>query len=317
MLSFLCDSGVTALCEAGAGAPRPGAGASRPPMPAGGLSVPSHCPPRIRAHRTHRRTVDLSTALMWWSALCAAAAINAAAWGVSAWRLGLRRAEYPAAIYATRRKLLWLSAVYVLGCGFRSVLPMIDVPRFCLHDTPVSYIAVGRSVATVAELAFAAQWALLLREAGAKRAAVAVVVLIGIAEILSWLATLTTNNLFHAAENSIWTMTAALAAAFLASRWRIVGDLGKRLIVAAIGCAAAYIAFMVTVDVPMYLARWHPGQDRLSLGEGVREILQRCIVTRDWAKWREDALWLTLYFTVAVWISVALPQAPRLRGGNR
>jgi len=231
--------------------------------------------------------------------------------------LGRRRAQFPADTYATRRRLLWLAAIYVLGCGFRSVLPMIDVPRFCLHDTWSSYIVIGRSVATVAELAFAVQWALLLREAGAPRASRAVVPLIFAAEILSWLATLTTNNLFHAAENSLWTLTAALALAFLASRWHLVGDRGKRVIAAAIGCGAAYIAFMVTVDVPMYLARWQPGQEHLSLGEGMREIMQRCIVTRDWAKWREDALWLTLYFTVAVWMSIALALVPRLRGKSR
>jgi hypothetical protein len=255
--------------------------------------------------------------LIWWSALCAAAAVNVAAWGVSAWMLSRRRAQLPADVFATRRRLLWLGAVYVLGCSFRSVLPMIDVPRLCLHHTWVSYIVIGRSVATVAELAFAVQWALLLREAGAKRAARAVVPLIVVAEILSWLAVLTTNNLFHAAENSLWTLTAALALAFLASRWRLVGDRGKRVIAAAIACGAAYIAFMVTVDVPMYLARWHPGQHYLSLSEGMREILQRCIVDRDWAKWRDDALWLTLYFTVAVWISVALPQLPPLKGKSR
>ena len=228
--------------------------------------------------------------------------------------MGRRRAEFPAEVYATRRRLLWLSGLYVLGCGVRSVLPMIDVPRLCLHDTWASYIVVGRSVATVAELAFAVQWALLLREAGAVRASRAVVPLIAVAEVLSWLAVLTTNNLFHAAENSLWTLTAALGLVFLASRWRLVGDRGKRVISAAIGCGAAYIAFMVTVDVPMYLARWHTGQEYLSLGDGFHEILQRCIVSRDWAKWREDALWLTLYFTVAVWISIALPQVPRLKG---
>ena len=252
--------------------------------------------------------------MIWWSALCAAAAINVAAWSVSTWTLGRRRAQFSAEIYATRRALIWLSVIYVLGCGFRSVLPMIDVPRLCLHDTWVSRIAIGRSVATVAELAFAAQWALLLREAGATRASRVVVPLIVVAEVLSWLATLTTNNLFHVAENSLWTLTAALALAFLASRWRLVGDRGKGVIAAAIGCGVAYIAFMVSVDVPMYLARWQPGQEYLSLGEGMREILQRCIVNRDWAKWREDALWLTLYFTVAVWISITLPQVPRLKG---
>jgi len=255
--------------------------------------------------------------LIWWSALCAVATINVAAWGVSAWLLSKRRMHLPAGVYATRRRLLWLSAVYVVGCGFRSVLPMIDVPRLCLHDTWVSYIVVGRSIATVAELAFALQWALLLLEAGAVRASRAVVPLILLAELLSWLAVLTTNNLLHVAENSLWTLTAALALAFLASRWRVVGDRGKRVIAAAMACGAAYIAFMLTVDLPMYVARWHPGQEYLTLGEGMREILQRCIVARDWAKWREDAVWLTFYFTVAVWISIALPHVPQLKGLGR
>jgi len=251
--------------------------------------------------------------LIWWSVLCAAAAINVAAWSISAWRLGRRRPQLSPDVYATRRLLLWLAGLYVLGCAFRSVLPMIDVPRFCLHDTWASYIVVGRSVATVAELAFAMQCALLLREAGATRASLAVVPLIAVAEILSWLATLTTNNLFHAVENSLWALTAAVVLVFLASRWRLVGNRGKRVIAAAIGCGLAYIAFIAIIDVPMYLARWQPGQETLSLRDGMREIVQRCVVTRDWAKWREDALWLTLYFTVAVWISIALPQVPSLK----
>lgn len=258
-----------------------------------------------------------SPTLVWWLALCAAAAINVAAWGASAWLLARRRGDLPPDTYLTRQRLLWLAAIYVLGCGFRSVLPMIDVPRLCLHDTPVSYIVIGRTVATVAELAFAAQWALLLHEAGAKRAARAVLPLIAVAEILSWLAVLTRNNIFHAAENSLWTLTAIFAMAFLASRWRLVGDRGKRVIAAALACGAAYVAFMVTVDVPMYLARWRLGGEYLSLAQGWGEIVQRCIVEHDWAKWREDALWLTLYFTVAVWISIALPLVPRLRGAGR
>src|SRR5580765_3815476 len=100
--------------------------------------------------------------------LCVAALLNAAGWIYSARRLA-RTPDSDIAL--TRRWLLWLSGVYVLGCAFRSILPMIDVPRFCLHETGISRIFVGRSVATVAELAFVAQWALLMREAGAVRAA--------------------------------------------------------------------------------------------------------------------------------------------------
>ena len=241
-------------------------------------------------------------------ALGAAALLNVALWGVSAWWL----APDPE-VEATRRALLWLSALYVAGCVFRSLLPMIDVPRYCLHDTPVSRIFVGRSVATVAELAFVVQWALLMHEAGAVRAAGALVAIIAVAEILSWVAVLTRNDLFHAGENALWTLAAGLAAAFLASRWAYEGALGRKVILVAIACAAVYTAFMVAYVVPMYLRRWEPGGAYLTLGEGLRQVLKRCTVEREWAHWRQDAAWLTPYFTIAVWISIALAYVPSLR----
>ncbi len=263
--------------------------------------------------------------LLWWSALCAAAGFNILAWAASAWALQRRAASATPEVRRVRRRVLWLSAVYVLGCGFRSVLPMIDVPRMCLHLTPVSYIAVGRSVATVAELCFAAQWAIVLGEAGANadsgfatRVARLLIPLIVVAEISCWTAVLTTNNFMHAVENSLWTLAAALAVASFASLRARVGERHARILLAAIVCGAGYIAFMTLVDVPMYLSRWRAdlaaGRELLSLDEGLREILRRCAVVRDWAAWRADVAWLTLYFTVAVWISIALPHVPVFAG---
>ena len=253
------------------------------------------------------------SALAWWILLCAAATVNVATWIASARLLWRRAAQWPAEVFATRRLLLWLAVIYVAGCAFRSVLPMVDVPRLCLHDTWLSRIFVGRSVATVAELAFVAQWALLMREAGAVRAARAVIPTIAVAEVLSWLAVLTTNDLYHAAENAVWTLAAGFAATFLASRWRHEGPRGRRVIFAAVVCAQAYIAFMVAYVVPMYLARWQPGQVYLSPSGGLAQVVQRCIVERDWQYWWQDAAWLTPYFTFAVWISIALVFVPSLR----
>jgi hypothetical protein len=250
----------------------------------------------------------MNRTLLWWSFLCGAALVNAAAWALSAWWLA------PAPdVEATRRALLWLSAVYVGGCAFRSLLPMIDVPRFCLHDTPISRIFVGRSIATVAELAFVAQWALLMNEAGAVRAAVAVLVIIVVAEILSWLAVLTRNDLFHGAENALWAVAAALAAVFLASRWGYEGDVGRTVIVFTIAFAALYVAFMGIYVVPMYMRRWRAGGVHLSLPVGLLQLLGPCKVERDWAEWRQDAAWLTPYFTIAVWLSILLPYVPSLK----
>lgn len=250
---------------------------------------------------------------VWWAALCTAALLNAAAWGYSARRLSRQQDLLPADVALTRRRLLWLSALYVLGCGFRSVLPMIDVPRFCLHETGISRIFVGRSVATVAELAFVAQWALLMREAGAVRAGRMVVPLIAGAEVLSWIAVLTRDDLFHALENSTWTVVAAFAVAFLASRWRHEGPTGRTVIIAAGGAAAAYAAFMVAYVVPMYIVRWHAGHETATFAQGLAEVLRPCIVQRDWALWRQDAAWLTPYFTLCVWFSLSLAHVPSLR----
>ena len=248
---------------------------------------------------------------VWWVGLCAAAVLNAALWVLSF--RAFRRKSLPAEILESRKALLLLSLVYAAGCAFRSLLPMIDVERYCLHDPWIARIFVGRSVATIAELAFAAQWAILMKEAGAVRAARAVLPLIAAAEVLSWLAVLTRNELFHAAENTVWPLTAILAVAFLATRWPFEGERGRMVILGAVGSAAAYVAFMAAYVVPMYLARWQPGAEHLSLGAGLAEVLRPCTVVRDWSLWWQDAAWLTPYFTICVWMSVALAHAPDLR----
>ena len=252
--------------------------------------------------------------LAWWLALCVTTAVNAGLWAWSARVLAQRAPHMPAELLASRRRMVWLSAVYLLGCGFRSVFPMVDLPRICLHDTWISRIVVGRTVATIAELCFALQWASLLREAGAGLIARLIVPIIVLAEISCWGAVLASNYLLHAIENSLWTLDAVLAlAVFLSLRGRVQGGTA-RFIRAATVCAVVYIAFMVTFDVPMYLSRWlAAGSGGPSLDEGLRSLLARCIVERDWDAWRRDALWLSPYFSVVVWTSIALAHAPPLR----
>src|SRR5262249_44708275 len=104
--------------------------------------------------------------------------------------------------------MLLLCAAYVFGCAFRSFLPRADVQRICLFDTWLSSVALGRSVATVAEVCFAAQWVIVLRQLGAMTGAetalnIASVVLplIVIAECFSWYAVLTPYCLGRAIEN--------------------------------------------------------------------------------------------------------------------
>jgi hypothetical protein len=265
-------------------------------------------------------TVDV---FLWWGFLCVVSGLNVLAWTLSAAILNRRQSVLSAEIYASRRLQLILSAGYVFGCAFRSILPVYDVPRFCLFDSWLSSVIVGRSVATLAELCFAAQWALLLREISratgsviGKTAAAVMVPLIALAESFSWYSVLTTSNLGHVAEESIWGLCAALLVASLVAIWpNANAALRPRL---ALWCAAgvAYVAFMFMVDVPMYWWRWIAdeanGRVYLDVAQGLLDVSQRWVVSHNWNDWKNETVWMSLYFSVAVWISIALVHAPEL-----
>ena len=213
--------------------------------------------------------------------------------------------------------LLLLSAVYVLGCAFRSVLPRADVQRICLFDTWLSSIVVGRSVATVAELCFILQWAIVLRALArvahaetVRNIATAVVPLIALAELCSWYAVVTTDYLGNVLENSLWTAAFLLIAAALldlAGRFRGIVQLTIIVAIAGIG---GYALFMCTVDLPMYFVRWQgevaSGKEFLGLVSGLHDVATRWIVTHDFARWRGEIAWMSLYFSAAVWTSLLL-----------
>jgi hypothetical protein len=213
--------------------------------------------------------------------------------------------------------MLLLCGTYVFGCAFRSVLPRADVQRICLFDHWLSSVFVGRSVATVAEICFAAQWAVILIQLGkltgadtALNAAWVIVPLILIAECFSWYAVLTTNYLGNAIENSIWAVAFLVVGVALCRLLPEFNGPVRLVLIAAILGIALYLAFLVTVDVPMYLSRWKEGvadgSRPLGVLEGLRDVRTRWVVTHDIAHWKGEIAWMSLYFSAAVWASLAL-----------
>jgi hypothetical protein len=252
---------------------------------------------------------------IWWGSLLAVSAVNVAV------LFGLC-CRFRDGLFARRsvlvgEPLLLLAAVYVLGCAFRSVLPRADVQRICLFDTWLSSVMVGRSVATVAELAFAAQWAIVLHALGkvahcnmAKNVAKAILPLIVLAEICSWYAVITTDFLGNVLENSLWTVTFVLIGVTLSRLViRFHGVVQLAIAVATAGIAG-YVTFMATVDVPMYFGRWQADvvshKNYLGLFAGLHDLATRWVVTHDISDWRDEIAWLTLYFSTAVWASLTL-----------
>jgi hypothetical protein len=242
---------------------------------------------------------------------------------MSATRLAQRKGLFSAEVYAMRRLQVLLSAGYVSGCAFRSALPVYDVQRMVIVDSWLSSVVVGRSVATIAELCFVAQWALMLREisrstgSGVGRTTSRVVVpLILVAEVCSWYSVLTTSNLGHVIEESIWGLSAALMVASLVAIWPVCDAAVRRLLAAWCAMGVAYVSFMFLVDVPMYWSRWladeASGRPYLDLAQGLVDVSQRWVVSHNWSDWKSEVVWMSLYFSVAVWLSIALIHAPVL-----
>ena len=138
---------------------------------------------------------------VWWIGLISISVLNMAFWFFT-------KIKTITPLSAPLNKfMVAFSGFYVFGCAYRSFFPKADVQRICLFDTWLSSVFLGRTVATVAELSFVLQWALILYFYGKylnnripQIMAQIIVVLITVAECFSWYAVITTNYLGNMIE---------------------------------------------------------------------------------------------------------------------
>jgi hypothetical protein len=318
-----------------------------------------------RHHRRRRRcksnTVDNHhhLTLRWWAFLSTMSLLNIAIWLYSYRTLYLQHSKDPVRIeddddddddnatnnndntnedyeYSTdaaayQRYHLILSGMYVFACAYRSFLPRIDLERYCLWDTMLSSIFLGRSAATIAEISFAAQIALYLRQLAdihdhpcAKVLSAVLVPMITIAQCFCWTGVVTLNHAYHAIEESIWAICSLLVGFEMGSLVLYYPEKRSLYSAGVFGfiISIAFCYYMITVDVPMYIRRWKEGWEqaemagkdrkvvRMTSFEGGKDALHRRIVTKSWDVWREETVWLTGYFTSAVWLSLLLVHLP-------
>jgi hypothetical protein len=120
----------------------------------------------------------------------------------------------------------------------------------------------------------------------------------------------TKNYLGNAIENSIWAVSFFLVGIGLCRLLpEFKGPVGVALVIGVTGIAG-YLVFLATIDVPMYLTRWQAANagssGPLRPLEGLRDATVRWIVTHDIAHWKDEIAWMSLYFSAAVWASLAL-----------
>jgi hypothetical protein len=246
----------------------------------------------------------------WWQLICAVSVGNIVLWSLAARGLLWESDGY-------RSQQLVLSGLFVAACAFRSFLPRVDLERMCFWDVPLSSVVVGRTVATFAELCFAWQCALLLFKLSALTESsaigaigLAVLPIIVVAELACWFAVATLNHIWHAVEELLWSIMVGLVATGLVLYWRhTAGDLPMWVPIGLIACAGTAV-LILAVDIPLYIARWRIGKRAglryLRVVEGLKDAVVRRRVTQTRDAWRKEALWMSLYFSAGVWVSLGI-----------
>jgi hypothetical protein len=118
---------------------------------------------------------------------------------------------------------------------------------------------------------------------------------------------LSLNHIGHAIEESLWALLMLLlAAASGAAAFAAHGSLRVMLIAGFLSYGVG-AGLTLVFDVRMYVQRWrtHAG-GYLTLATGLRDSRQRRHPTLTWDVWRVEAPWMTVYFSIGVWTSLAM-----------
>ena len=255
--------------------------------------------------------------VLWWVAMSILGVLNVGMWICFRKKLSLTKEHEKIDPLAQYRFTQWvLAGFYTVGCASRSIIIRSDVKRLSMFDAWITNVMVGRTIATIAEVCFVVQWALLLNLAAQKVSStrvrfISLVLVPGIllAEVASWYSVLTKNRLGNIIEESIWAGSAVLFLIGLKLSLHGFGKTDQKVVKFGMAALVAYIVFMLTIDIPNYISLWQKAeqnnQEYLTISQGLQDI-QTYIVTGDLNDWQYEIVWMSLYFSLAVWMSLAM-----------
>jgi hypothetical protein len=210
-----------------------------------------------------------------------------------------------------------LATIYVIACGIRGVWPRMDELRICFYDSSISVVAIGRSLATIAELSFCAQICLaVLTVSGSYLVANTLLIANVIAQSCCWFSIITQDQRGHTVEESIWLLSGVIwtVSCFgVNENSGMLSSAAKQFRRGMLIAGPLYILFMGIIDVPMYYYRYQHdtaiGRQYKSFEVGVAETLTCSSVSQKDSLWVPEMPWMTLYFSFAVWTSIWLASA--------
>lgn len=225
-----------------------------------------------------------------------------------------------------QKTMYYLSLIYTIVCAIRAIYPRCDSTSICLKDNFISTPFVGRSLATVAEISFGFLIVkivdIILNDSIIFSSSTNIENIISfnaitvsltiISQVFCWIGITTKNPLYNAIEETLWTifgLSKFLTFIFMNSTLKESDDpkLIKIKNFYKFGSifSILYVLFMIIVDVPMYYKRYINGNsnDYMTFSDGIKTLL-KCKKSDSYNDWKDEFLWLSLYFSFGVWSTI-------------
>ncbi|OLP95273.1 hypothetical protein AK812_SmicGene22640 [Symbiodinium microadriaticum] len=280
-------------------------------------------------------------ALAWYSFLCSMALLNLCLAFLFLLRCG--KPSEDARPYWYRFSLRWLGAVYILVVAYRSVFPADYPHRYVFWDNMMSSILIHRACATVEELAWVLQIAIIQSFCAAQDLLLVTrLSLLCLFDAVARLMTRVDPKQVHdekSYQETCWAIAFAIGlpvyvhllfATYRRSQEchckKQPAEVGRE---ATCGCftglhfaialtifCLGYVPYMAAVDVPSYWEAYDvqklEGIEPNGFKQGVWNAFTYREQTRALSSWQSNLLWKTVYFTLGPWLSLAMMTAPVL-----
>lgn len=273
----------------------------------------------------------ISTSWVWWGSMVLIAIFNCVFFAC------VCHNQKPSDDPETRRyqaACKWLAVPFVFECAYRSVFPSTYNARDTFFDTPFNCVFLDRSLAAVGEVCWIIQFAIILchirKQVNACKcvdffACLMVLFAVG-GEVCSDTGTFTTNCIFEVFEATQWALLmfiGGITAGYLLCKschipWA-QGKSAKVFLSLMFLQTFIYVPYMVISNIPMYYHRYQKDQAAhkhyLGLWDGFLDSIETRHPTRQWkGMWENEWLWMSAYFSFAVWSSIFSIYAPRFTG---
>lgn len=233
--------------------------------------------------------------------------------------------------------------IFSIVCAIRAFYPTKYTEKTCFLKTKYYTPFVIRVLATIAEIAyillFVYVFIYIIKNIKTitninldylKKYVYIVIPIIILAEVFSWLGSITEYQLWNVSEEVLWFLSSIILiviSLYILNNIKHIKTSKIRSIYYLLSCivpvATIFATFMIVVDIPMYIQRWVKGEKiesktihqifnefkskhRKNFDNKINDFRQCKKVDKSLNTWKQEMPWLTGYFTIGVWTTFVL-----------